>query len=290
MTVGDFLLPEVWIRSDTTWTATTLPLANGYVQGAVLGFTNAPVPAAIAAHGWVKDETGTQRAAAWTRDGPAAWTCLVFDQLAGYAESFASAGLVGEAGDDIYVGVSFNSASDRMATIMREAGCSEVDTVVIGPLMDYDLQTATGICDFSVFGQDLTYICGSAVIQPAGTTYDAASGDPHAYLLTNDLVTTSVDEVRRQLPPLHISAAPNPFATSTQVVYELYETSPVELSVYDVAGRRVATLVRGSQTPGRYVVSWEGMDAAGKPVVSGVYFVQLESHGRVSTQKVLLLK
>jgi hypothetical protein len=291
-TAGGLLLPQVWVGNEPgTWTATTLPLAEGYAEGAVLGFTDASDLAFITASGWVKDLAGVQAAAMWTKVFPDLWKCHVFDQLEGYAESVASAGLVGEDGDDIFVGTSFNSSSDLVATLFEEYGSTcRLDTVVLGPLEEWKLQSATGIADFSRFGLSFMYICGTAVIQPAGMTSQAASGDPHAYLLTNDLVTTSVAEVRRQSPPMYVSAAPNPFSVSTQVVYDLSQTSPVHLDVYDVAGRRVTTLVRGFQTPGRHIVTWKGNDAAGKAVVSGVYFVRLESRGRVSTRKIVLLK
>ena len=49
----------------------------------------------------------------------------------------------------------------------------------------------------------------------------------------------------------------------------------VDIGVYDIAGRRVRTLARGPQSPGRHVTSWDGRDERGAEVRSGMYFVRV---------------
>jgi agmatine/peptidylarginine deiminase len=83
---------------------------------------------------------------------------------------------------------------------------------------------------------------------------------------------------------------PNPFNPTTEIAFDLPETAEVELAVYDVAGRKVATLVDGITEPGRHRASWNGTDDAGRSVASGVYFFRLSRNGEAIVRKGVLLK
>jgi hypothetical protein len=93
---------------------------------------------------------------------------------------------------------------------------------------------------------------------------------------------------------------PNPFwsgATSrfagnpeTTVKYQLPNRAQVELAIYDLGGRRVATPESGLRTAGEHTVRWNGRDSAGKPVASGVYFYRLEAISPAGTVTVLTKK
>ncbi len=78
---------------------------------------------------------------------------------------------------------------------------------------------------------------------------------------------------------------PNPFNPSTIISYQVPAISRVVLRVYDVLGREVETLVDGKQTPGEYIVRFDGSRYA-----SGVYFCVLRAGGNVQVRKMLLLK
>jgi hypothetical protein len=85
--------------------------------------------------------------------------------------------------------------------------------------------------------------------------------------------------------------APNPFNPTTVIRYSVGQDGvPVKLVVYDVAGRRVATLKDGVSNAGQHAARWDGRDSSGAPVASGVYFARLEVGGWAATQKMLLLK
>jgi flagellar hook assembly protein FlgD len=62
------------------------------------------------------------------------------------------------------------------------------------------------------------------------------------------------------------------------------------LTIHDVEGRRVATLVDGIQPAGRRVVSWDGREDSGAEAASGIYFTRLESAGETRVQKIQLLR
>lgn len=83
---------------------------------------------------------------------------------------------------------------------------------------------------------------------------------------------------------------PNPFNPSTKITFRLPEQSEVVLEVFDVTGRRVATLVDGVLEPGSYEAEWDGRSDAGVPVAGGVYFVRLTSGAFADTKTMMLLK
>ncbi len=88
-----------------------------------------------------------------------------------------------------------------------------------------------------------------------------------------------------------LSAYPNPFNPQTTISYRVTQPNAVRLDVYDLLGSHVGTLVQGVQTAGEtYEVIWNGQNAAGASVPSGIYFVRLENGSDVLTQKITLLR
>jgi hypothetical protein len=83
---------------------------------------------------------------------------------------------------------------------------------------------------------------------------------------------------------------PNPFNPATLIRYELGERAEVTLVVYDVAGRRVRSLVSARQARGVYMIDWNGTNDQGARVSSGLYFYRLQAGAFVQTCKMILLK
>jgi hypothetical protein len=83
---------------------------------------------------------------------------------------------------------------------------------------------------------------------------------------------------------------PNPFNPSTSIRFTLPAPGDVDLTVYDVRGRRVATLFHGPAPVGSSRVTWDGTDRYGARVSSGVYFYRLAAAGRVVTRKMVIMK
>jgi len=83
---------------------------------------------------------------------------------------------------------------------------------------------------------------------------------------------------------------PNPFNANTMIDYHLPEKSTIQLSLYNVRGQRVAVLVDEQQTEGTHHVTWDGKDALGRPVGSGIYFCRLQSGELAQTRKMILLR
>ncbi|MGD9548598.1 MAG: endonuclease [Candidatus Krumholzibacteriia bacterium] len=83
---------------------------------------------------------------------------------------------------------------------------------------------------------------------------------------------------------------PNPFNPRTTIEYTVARTGPVTLAVYDLAGRRVRTLVSGPISAGEHQVPWDGRDQSGRALPSATYFCRLEGQGQAVTGKLTLLK
>ncbi|MEW6509772.1 MAG: PQQ-dependent sugar dehydrogenase [Bacteroidota bacterium] len=78
---------------------------------------------------------------------------------------------------------------------------------------------------------------------------------------------------------------PNPFNPETEIHYQVSEPSHVRLEVFDVLGKRVATLVDGMKSPGRYATVWRGGGSA-----SGVYLYRLTWSGGALTRSMVLAR
>ncbi len=83
---------------------------------------------------------------------------------------------------------------------------------------------------------------------------------------------------------------PNPFNPSTTLMFSLGRGSHVTLTVHDMAGRVVRTLVDGARDAGEHSVLWDGKNERGGAVATGVYFVKVTSRDGVDTQKIALIK
>ena len=83
---------------------------------------------------------------------------------------------------------------------------------------------------------------------------------------------------------------PNPFNPITTLRYDLPENSYVNVTVYDMLGREVKTLVNTTQDAGFKSVIWDATNKYGKPVSAGVYLYQIKSGEFVQTRKMVLLK
>ncbi|MBZ0268847.1 right-handed parallel beta-helix repeat-containing protein, partial [bacterium] len=88
--------------------------------------------------------------------------------------------------------------------------------------------------------------------------------------------------------------APNPFRASTRLDYALPQPAVVDLTVFDVRGRRVATLFEGAKPAGLHSETWSGRNSQGSVAQAGIYFVRLSAQGpggtERRTQKILRLR
>jgi subtilisin family serine protease len=83
---------------------------------------------------------------------------------------------------------------------------------------------------------------------------------------------------------------PNPFNPSTTIEYSLPTRSDISISIYNLLGQKVKTLLETSKPAGRYKTEWDGTDNNNQSVASGLYFYQIKAGDFVESKKMLLLK
>ena len=134
--------------------------------------------------------------------------------------------------------------------------------------------------------------------QPVGVLSDAGGNLYVTSDFVNDMVirvtfqtATAIEEAAAEPAEFELEAAfPNPFNARTAIRYSLHAGADVELALFDVTGRRVATLFDGLQTAGMHAVFWNGRTDSGIEAASGVYFYRLQVGDRQRSRKLLLLR
>ena len=102
---------------------------------------------------------------------------------------------------------------------------------------------------------------------------------------------TSINENPIVQPDIELDNYPNPFNPSTTISFSLQNNSNIELSIYNIKGQKVKSLVKKSFESGNHSVIWDGNDDTGKPVSSGIYLYKLNVNGKAkAVRKCLLLK
>jgi Secretion system C-terminal sorting domain len=83
---------------------------------------------------------------------------------------------------------------------------------------------------------------------------------------------------------------PNPFNGITTIPFELQKDGSVNITIYDVLGRKVKTLINKPYTFGKHTISWDGTDAKSNNVSSGIYLYRIKSNNYSKTKRLLLLR
>lgn len=113
--------------------------------------------------------------------------------------------------------------------------------------------------------------------------------------LANAVLSVRLTDIGTPKQSLLLQNYPNPFNPETWIPYRLSEAGPVSLSIYDTTGELIRTLSLGYQSAGFYehrthAAYWDGRNAFGEPVASGVYFYRLITPSFQQTRRMLILK
>jgi len=115
-------------------------------------------------------------------------------------------------------------------------------------------------------------------------------------LVPEEVIDTAVEAVSEAIAlPSGYSLSqnyPNPFNSRTTIQFSLPQPETVELTIYNLAGQQVATLVSGEHQAGTYTVNWNGKDDRGNELASGVYLYRLRAGDgeQVETRKLVLIR
>ncbi len=121
-------------------------------------------------------------------------------------------------------------------------------------------------------------------LQPAGLAGLALTAEPVVIRIDYESGTSG------GLAAVLYPNAPNPFTGSTDIRFELTEPTQVNLTIYNLLGRRIRVLADRMLGPGRYALPWNGMDGDGRAVPSGVYLYRMTAGGIEQNGKMLLLR
>ena len=139
--------------------------------------------------------------------------------------------------------------------------------------------------DFTVGYCDNQDVPEFKLYRPSTGMLNDLSGDVVGW--TNNSISV-LDDLSLSNIPTEMSlspAYPNPFNPSTNLSYTISQDGNINLSVYDINGRLVESLVDSYQEAGNYSSVWNASH-----ISSGVYFVRLSSSSEILTQKVMLIK
>lgn len=140
-----------------------------------------------------------------------------------------------------------------------------------------------------LFGEDGVYVFHDQEAPYTRATYWVGANGRDGSLEWLGKVELSAFE-GRILPLVAYQNRPNPFRSATQLSFRANEEGWAEIQVYDMNGREVGRPLAQHVSPGSYNVTWNGVDASGQPLSSGVYLYRVSVGGESVTKKMLFLR
>ncbi len=181
--------------------------------------------------------------------------------------------------------------------VYHKRGTNEV---IFDPSESYDIEDRRNLSGTLVFGDgsDTTFTQLPSQIRHAyggpgryGAVFTVRDSEGLEDFIEEEVIipdrATAVEDDQQQLPIDYTLSQnyPNPFNPSTIIQYSILKPSQVKLTIYNIQGQEVTTIVQGHQPPGMYSVEWDG-----KGFSSGIYFYRLQAGDFIQTRKMLLLK
>lgn len=263
----DVLLLKTDTGGNEEWFST---FGAGFVNSAYNGRVAADGGYIIAAYSYYLDQTSEGLIIKTDASGNEEWS-----NLCGGSGGYAAIQDVMENDDGVIIGcgytTNYGAGAADVYLVGYDAGGSEQWYTTVGS-------------DSSESGFGITKLDDGFVVTGMTQSWGAGAED---YYVVRFGEGTSVEYPGFNAPFSFslLTAYPNPFNQSVALNYELPAAANINLSVYDITGREIASLVNGRSSPGEHQVIW---DAEG--MTSGVYFVRLEAGDFAQTQKVMLVK
>lgn len=149
--------------------------------------------------------------------------------------------------------------------------------------------------DWSAFARELSAYINDTVrfaFYFSSNTSSEARGWYIDDVVVKGIISTGIDEKGTQAPASFYlnQNYPNPFNPKTVILYELPQTSLVEVAIFNLLGERIHTLVNQRQAAGQHRLHWDGRNEFGMLVPSGVYLYRLRAGEFVQTRKMILMQ
>jgi hypothetical protein len=215
----------------------------------------------------------------------------------------------------IYTGFVPPKDAECSATTLTEtvgqssSGAGQVTATFTNP-DGIEAVTFTLLDNFTVTSGDLTDVGGNrwettgspSEVTAVLTQTDVSVSEAAYFALVESVCPTEADgTLETDFDPPHTfevlpqvfafdGGYPNPFRAQTTLRFVLPETADVTLSIYDVTGRRVATLVQDKLAAGTHDIVWSGRGGGGERLASGLYFAQLTAPGHMQTRRIALVR
>jgi hypothetical protein len=219
-------------------------------------------------------------------DGGATWTSpLELVPETGPAQQFFPWGAVDPATGNIYVvyydrRFTTGNATDVYMSMSQDGGASWTDFEVSAT--EFTPNEAV------FFGDYINVVALGGKVYPIWMRMDGFDLSVWTALVD---IPTGID-IARPVPHAARLAQnfPNPFNPATTIEFSLPAAGHVNVSIFDAAGRQVTTLADQPFSAGPHRLLWQGVDAGGRSVGSGVYFYRLDTGDDIITRKMTLLK
>jgi len=165
---------------------------------------------------------------------------------------------------------SITDASGMEALIDDDMATMDADNYMSDLAEGQELEYVMGIFNYS-FGTYKVQIRNMGDLGATVAIHDDVQVNPYTYALLDNF--------------------PNPFNPETQIRFSMGAQENVSLTIYDIMGRRVRSLINGeSYSSGFHVINWDGRDNAGQKVASGMYIYRIKAGDFIADKKMLLVK
>jgi len=176
--------------------------------------------------------------------------------------------------------VKIRSGATLQANVYAPSGTIDISSkaMITGSLISRDVSLGSRAQVALVSGWDMP-----------GVIYVPESSGPAAKMIVID----EIPEVEEVVDAAEFSMGqnyPNPFNPTTMISYNLAEVSEVSLVVYNILGQQIRVLVNHTQATGTHSIQWDGRDAIGRQVSSGMYIYRLVAGKNIATRKMIFAK
>jgi hypothetical protein len=190
-------------------------------------------------------------------------------------------------------GLNYNNAPTISGTAL-----STIGSVTVNQVVEFDVTSAisgNGTFSFGLRNSSSTtvqYSSKEGATRPELVIQFGISASAKMADLKPESIESKNDEIASPRPErfMLLPNYPNPFNAETRIVFQLPERSHVKLVLRDLMGRELKILANEEREAGTHEVGWDGRDASGNPLPSGIYIYSLQAGNFRSSKKLLLVK